>query len=90
VRVSLLWILECQASEVIFKALIDPFGLTITLRVIGTTKFQFHSQGFEQIMPKLASKNSVPISDDSQWKSMQLENMINKQLNNYFCCERMA
>jgi hypothetical protein len=53
---------EGHVFEVILKALIYSFYLPIYLWVIGSSKVQFDSEVFEQILTKYACENYVYVS----------------------------
>jgi hypothetical protein len=48
--------------------------------MVGRAIMQFDFQRFEDVLPKLASKNSIPICHNCYWEAMQLEYIVHKEL----------
>jgi hypothetical protein len=66
-------ILHSTGSQHIFKNLIYPFVLTISLRMISKTEAQLGIQGFMHPLPKHQSKLSPSIQHNLLWHSIEID-----------------
>ena len=53
-----------KASEISFHALIQPFRLSISGRMIRCAQFKLRTNGMKQILPELASEHWIPVGGD--------------------------
>jgi len=69
-----------EATQDRLKALIDPFGLTIRLRMISHTHPQLNSSQLKQLTPEMTRKDFVSIRDNGLQHTMQLIHLRDKTL----------
>ena len=59
-----------------------PFHLTISLRMVGATKYSTSSKGVPKFSPELSSETWVPIIDHIVRQAKLSDNTLEKQLCN--------
>jgi hypothetical protein len=60
----LLWIILDCATQILLKALVDTFALTIGLGMICSCVIQTSAQGFKQLLPKMTGEDAIPIGNN--------------------------
>lgn len=77
-----------EAAQINFQALIDALRLTIRLRVIRRAHAEFNPDDLEQLLPKSARKDWVPIRENDCFReTMQLVNVVQIS-SSYFSCSK--
>ena len=73
--------LGCYACpEHIFEDLINPFRLTIGLRVVSRTANELSTKGCVKVLPKMCNKLCSTVRNDSPGYSMQTQDTADIQL----------
>ena len=68
-----------EEPEVLFNFLVDLFGWTISLWVVGCGCSNFDAKGCIQLTHKLGDELSAMITDDLLWETMKLPDMVEKE-----------
>jgi len=59
-----------KAPKICFQTLVDNFGLTISLGVIGSAKMQLSALELEQYLSKVSSESVITVRDSRLWHAM--------------------
>ena len=71
-------------SQILFKPLISPFGLSVGMRMICSGRVLFNVELFAELLHKLQRESGVPIRDDFRWYAESWEDVIEVELGHSF------
>ena len=70
--------------EVLFQFLVDPFGLTVSLRMVGHGRIVLGPQSVIEFLGKLRLELRPSVMDNLFRYSMQAEHIVPEQLGSFF------
>ena len=74
------WLIHTNTAKHIFQNTVDPFGLTIRLRMIRCRHIQSSSHQPKEMLPEGRNETRVPITHKRLRESMMSKHMINEEL----------
>jgi hypothetical protein len=77
-----------KAVEVCFEALVDPFSLPISLRMVSRAHPKLSSSQFEQFLPYFTGEDGILVRDHGLEHSMQAVDLIQEGHNHLRCDKR--
>jgi hypothetical protein len=72
-----------EAPQICFQELVDNFGLTINLGMIGSVEMQLGALEPEQFFPEVACESWITVKDYRVGHSMEFEDIVHKNLSHY-------
>ena len=80
-------LVKCKTPQICFQILVDRFGFSISLGMIGGVGMKLGFLELEQFFPKIVGESGVSVRDNRIRHAMKLEYIIHEYMRHFGSCE---